>query len=177
MNVFRYPTKSLIGDYVRSGIGLSVGLGVLVSAPPSTTIIIIFGAFTALFLVFGVRTVQRNILRVAVTKEELCSAGFGTRVMRWKALDRFKLRYFGSRRQRTRESSGGFMQLTLKAADASVTLESSIDGFEYIVWCAAKAARENGVALDPTSAGNLLELGIDADEDQAAPKIKGSVEF
>ena len=29
-----------------------------------------------------------------------------------------------------------------------------------------------GVGLDPTSAGNLLELGIDADTDGPAPEIK-----
>ncbi len=32
MKVSRYPGKSLIGDYIRSGIGLAVGLGVLASA-------------------------------------------------------------------------------------------------------------------------------------------------
>ena len=69
------------------------------------------------------------------------------------------------------------MQLTLKGAGASMSLESSIDGFEYIAWRATKAARENGVSLDPASAGNLLELGIDADQDQPAPQIKGSLEL
>ena len=49
MNVFRYPAKSLIGDYIRSGAGLAVGLGVLASASSSTAIDIIFGALTALF--------------------------------------------------------------------------------------------------------------------------------
>jgi hypothetical protein len=58
-----------------------------------------------------------------------------------------------------------------------MTLESSIGGFEYIAWRAAKAARENGVSLDPTSAGNLLEIGIDADEDKPAPEIKATRDF
>ena len=88
-----------------------------------------------------------------------------------------KLRYYGRRRPRNRESSGGFMQLTLKGADTSVTLESSLEGFEYIAWRAAKAARENGVGLDPTSVGNLLELGIDADEDGPAPDIEAPRSF
>ncbi len=64
------------------------------------------------------------------------------------------------------------MQLTLTGAGATMTLESSIDGFEYIAWRATKAARENGLSLDPASAGNLLELGIDADADQPAPQIE-----
>ena len=172
MNVFRYPGKSLIGDYVRSGVGLAVGLGVLASASPSITIVIIFGTLTALFLAFGFRTVKRQMLRVAVTDEEIRGAGLGTRALPWGRLDHLKLRYYGTRRQRTRVSSGGFMQLTLKGAGATMTLESSIDGFEYIAWRATKAARENGVSLDSASAGNLLELGIDADTDQPAPHTK-----
>ena len=171
MNAFQYPAKSLVGDYVRAGIGLAVGLGVLANAPSSPTIIIIFAGLAILFLVFGIRTLKRQMLRVAVTDEEICSAGLGTRVLPWGTLDGLTLRYYGTRRRSTRESTGGFMQLTLKGAGASMTMESSIGGFEYIVWRAVKAARENGVSLDPASAGNLRELGIDADEDQPAPRI------
>ena len=171
MNVFRYPGKSLIGDYIRSGVGLAVGLSVLASASSSIMIVIIFGALTVLFLAFGFRTVKRQMLRVAITDEEIHGAGLGTRALPWGRLDQLKLRYYGTRRQRVRESSGGFMQLTLKGAGATMTLESSIDGFEYIAWRATKAARENGVSLDPASAGNLLELGIDADADQPAPDL------
>ncbi len=174
MKVFRYPTKALVGDYIRSAVGLAVGLGVLASAPPGPAIVIIFGGVTALFLVFGLRTVQRQLLQVAVTNTEIRSAGFGTRVVAWDTLRRVKLRYYGSRRQRTQESRGGFMQLTLKGEGGSMTLESSLDGFEYIAWRATKAARDNGVSLDPTSAGNLLHLGIDADAEWLAPPTRSS---
>ena len=177
MNVFRYPAKSLIGDYIRSGAGLAVGLGVLASASSSTAIVIIFGALTALFLAFGFRTAKRQMLRVAVTDEEIRGVGFGMRALPWGRLDRLKLRYYGTGRQRIRESSGGFMQLTLAGAGATITLESSIDGFEYIAWRATKAARENGISLDSASAGNLLELGIDADADQPAPQIEPPPDF
>ncbi len=172
MNVFRYPGKSLVGDYIRSGVGLAVGLSVLASASSSITVIIIFGGITGIFLLFGFRTVKRQMLRVAVTNEEIRGAGLGTHALPWNRLEQLKLRYYGTRRQRVRESSGGFMQLTLTGAGATMTLESSIDGFEYIAWRATKAARENGVSLDPASAGNLLELGIDADADQPAPDTK-----
>ncbi|MFQ6016978.1 MAG: hypothetical protein ACE5KF_02175 [Kiloniellaceae bacterium] len=168
MNVYRYPGRSLIGDYIRSFIGLAVGIGALLSVPLSPAIIAIFGALTVLFLVFGLRTVQRQLMKVAVTNDEICSAGLGTRILPWTALERLKLRYYGTRRpQQGGLGGGGFMQLTLKGGGASMTLESSIDGFEYIARCAAKAARENGVSLDPTSAGNLLDLGIDADSDRS----------
>lgn len=177
MKVFRYPLRSLIGDYLRAGIGLLVGLGVLASTPDSVTVNVIFAALTALFLGFAYRTLQRHLLQIAVSNEEICSSGISTRELPWRMLGEIKLRYYGTRRQRHREAGGGFMQLTLKGAGASLTLESSIEGFEYIAWRAAKAARENGVGLDPTSAGNLLELGIDADEDRPAPEIKATRRF
>ncbi len=177
MNDFRYPVRSLVGDYVRAGIGLALGLGVLASAPVSVMVVVIFGGLTALFGGFAYRTLRRHLLRVAVTTEAICGSGLGTLELPWDELGLLKLRYYGTRRQRNREDGGGFMQLTLKGAGASLTLESSIEGFEYIAWHAAKAARETGIDLDPISAENLLELGIVADEDGPAPEIKATRGF
>ena len=177
MKVFRYPVNSLVGDYLRAGIGLIVGLGALANGSSSITLVVIFGALTALFGGFAYRTWQRHLLRVAVTAESICTSGLGTRELPWNKLDLLKLGYFGTRRQRNREAGGGFMQLTLKGAGASLRLESSIEGFEYIAWQAAKAARENGVALDPSSAGNFLELGINAEEDSPPPDFTAARKF
>ena len=177
MNVFRYPVRSLVGDYLRASVGLAVGLSVLASAPGSVMVVVIFGGLPALFGGFAYRTLRRHRLRVALTTEAIHSSGLATRELPWGKLELVKLRYFGTRRQRKREAGGGFMQLTLEGAGASLTLESSIEGFEYIAWRAAKAARENGVGLDPASAGNLLELGIDADEDGPPPEIKATRTF
>jgi len=169
MRVYRYPLRSLLGDYLRAGVGLAVGFVVLVTVPPSLAVLGVFGGLTVLFVVFGLRTVQRHLLQVALTDEQICGAAFRTQVLPWGSLERLKLRYYGTRRQRTRDDGGGFMQLTLKGGGAALTLESSIDGFERIAWHAAKAARDNGISLDPTSAGNLLQLGIDADRETVPP--------
>ncbi len=174
MKVFRYPVKSVLGDYVRAGIGLSVGLGVLVSVPSSPVILLVFGGLSAVFGVFGLRTVRRHVTEISVGDTGIRSQGLGTQVLPWHDLETLKLRYYGSRRQRARGDGEGFMQLTLRGAGASFTLESSVDGFEYIAWRAAKAARDNRVSLDPTSAGNLLDLGVDADVEQSAPDPRAS---
>ncbi len=177
INVFRYPARSLVGDYLRAGVGVAVGLGALTNATGSITLLIIFGGLTALFGGFAYRTAQRHLLRVAITAEAICASGLGTRELPWDRLNMLKLSFYGTRRQRSREAGGGFMQLSLKGAGTSLSLESSIEGFEYIVWRAVKAARENGVDLDPTSAGNLLVLGIDADEDGPAPDTEAPRSF
>jgi len=162
MTVYRYPQRSLIGDYVRSTAGLGVGLGVLIAVPPTPAIVAIFGGITVLFLVFGFRTIQRHRVRVAIANDGIWAAGLMTRSIPWRALDQLTLRYYGTRRQR-REGSGGFFQLTLRGGGVSVRLESSIESFDKIVRQAAIAARKNGVSVDPASAGNLLDLGVDVD--------------
>jgi len=177
MTALRYPARSLIGDYLRAGLGLVVGLGALVNASGSVTLIVIFGSVTALFGGFAYRTGKRHLLQVAVTEEAIYTRGLGARELSWGELDLFKLAYYGTRRQRSREAGGGFMQLTIKGAGTSLSLESSIEGFEYIVWRAAKAARANGLELDPPSAANLLELGIDAEKDGLAPDIEATRKF
>ena len=168
MRVYRYPARSLFGDYLRSSVGLGIGIGLLVVAP-NTIVIVAAGGFVLLFGVFGTRTVGRHIARIAVTDEELCSSGFGTRVLAWDKLESIKLRYYGTRRQDLQGGSG-FMQLTLKGGGTSFTFESSMDGFRYVAWRAAKAMRENGHSVDPTSAGNLLAIGLDADGEKPPPE-------
>ena len=162
MTVYRYPQRTLIGDYVRSAVGLGVGLGVLIVVPPTVVIVAIFGSITVLFLIFGFRTVQRHRVRVAVTSDGIWTAGLVTRSIPWQALDQLTLRYYGSRRQR-REGRGGFFQLTLRGGGVSIRLESSIERFDEIVRQAAIAVQDNGVSVDPASAGNLLDLGVDSD--------------
>lgn len=169
MKVLRYPGRVLVGDYVRTAVGLLVGVGVLLSVPATPAIIVVFGGIAGLFSFFGLRTVQRQVTRIAVTEVEICSAGFGSRVLSWADLERMKLRYYGTKRQE--RGRGGFMQLTLRSGGKSLTCDSGIEGFRYIAWRAAKAARENGVTVDPASAGNLLALGLDADGDVPPPEI------
>jgi hypothetical protein len=171
MKVVRYPVKALLADYFRAGIGLSVGLGVLVSVPPSPVILLVFGGLSAVFGVFGFRTLRRHVTTISIGDAAIGSQGLGACTLPWHELEMLKLRYYGSRRQRSRGEGEGFMQLTLCGAGASLTLESSVEGFEYIVWRAAKAARDNRVALDQTSAGNLLDIGIDADAEEPAPDL------
>jgi hypothetical protein len=172
MMVHRYPARALAGDYLRAGAGLAVGLGVLLSTPLSPAIVTIFGSWSALFGYFAFRTVQRNVTRVAVTDTEICDVGLRTRVMAWADLQWLKLRYFGTKRQE--RSKGGFMQLKLKGGGRSLTYDSGMEGFDYVAWRAAKAIRDNGFSMDPTSAGNLLSLGVDADRESPPPEVSGS---
>ena len=67
MTVYSYPLNSLVGDYLRAALGAAIGLGVLLTTPLTTTIVVIFGGLFALFAVFALRTLQRQMTRVAVS--------------------------------------------------------------------------------------------------------------
>ena len=168
MRVSRYPAQALTGDYLRATVGLGVGIGVLLSVPATPIIVVVFGGLTGLFGYFGLRTLQRHVMKVAVTDEQIGQRAFGASALAWQELELVKLRYYGTKRQN--RSSGGFLELTLKGAGTSMSFESNLEGFTYIAWRAAKAMRDNGVSIDPASAGNLLAIGLDADGEKPPPE-------
>jgi hypothetical protein len=161
VHVLRYPPGTLIGDYIRAGVGVGVGAAVLLSTPIGWVIGIVFGGMVVLFGTFGLRTIQRHMSRIVVTPEGIASKALGVRKIHWDALQQVKLRYYGTKRQERRES--GFLQLKLRGDGTTMTFESNVEGFDLIVWCAARAARANEAEIDATSAGNMAALGIDAD--------------
>lgn len=175
MTVYRYPVRALAGDYLRALAGVVVGLAGILSVPDNLYVVVIFGTIGALFGYFGYRTLERHMSRVAITDAEIRHAAFGTRSLAWHDLRRFKLRYFGTRRQ-TR-GSGGFMELKLRGGATSLTYDSNLEGFDYVAWRAAKALRENGLSMDAASAGNLLTMGLDADGESPPPDSGRSAEL
>ena len=178
MTVYRYPVKSVIGDYLRAAAGLTLTLGVLLSGPLPWFVALIFAALALLFLVFGLRTLQRQFLEVWLDERGIATQvrppkgeskdGYFPRQLDWQDLTEVKLRYFGTRRklQKGDGSGGGFMQLTLSGSSnpkTSMSFESSLEGFSAITERAAEAARSINLGIDPATAGNLLTLGIDID--------------
>ena len=82
-------------------------------------------------------------------------------VVEWNRLDRLKLSYFSTKRDRT----GGWMQLSVGSAGAgTVKVDSALDGFYDIVERAAAAALANGVELTLATRANLKSMGISVSE-------------
>src|SRR5690606_22751488 len=131
---------------------------------------LIFGGLALAFGLFGLRTLRQHLTRVAVNEEGIYTkTAASTRALPWHELRGLRLRYFGTRRQRKGGGGGGFLELTLNGDGVSMKFESSISGFRDIAWWSSRAARQNGVTLDPSTAGNLLAIGIDADADTPRP--------
>lgn len=146
----------MIGDYLRAGIGLVAAGAVLACGalgPVATGVVI---GVAVLFAVFGLRTGLRHATKIEAGESGLSVLGPLSTTIRWAELDRMRLAYYSTRRDR----SGGWMQLDLGAGAASIRLDSRLDGFEQLVERAALAAAAREVAMSAATAANLQALGI-----------------
>jgi hypothetical protein len=154
---FAYPHRALLADYARASAGLVFAAAVLF-LPLHWALSVVFGAIAALLLGFGLRTFLRQRSRIELSETGIAVAGPWPRRIDWADLAEFRLRYFSMRRDRKH----GWMELTLKAKGAKLSIESQIEGFEAIVEQAARAAA--GLDIDEASLVNLGAMGL------AAPK-------
>ena len=169
MTFYRHTPRRLIGDYLRAFFGLGVALTVLLSIDEPVSVIGgIFLLITLLFFAFAIRTLRQHLLQVALNDEGIFTKVLATNSLHWSQLSEVRLRFFGTRREH-KSGSGGHMQLTLKGDGKKLSFESSINGFQDIIWHAARAARQNGIGVDPSTAGNMLSLGIEPDKETRRP--------
>lgn len=172
----RYPPRALLGDWLRAAVGLGIGVGVLAFTPFALWRLLVFGAIAVLFAYFAWRTFERQAQRVLISDEGLVVRDWRARALPWSSLTGLRLRFYGTRRQQRRlhegeESGGGFLELRLSFTGSRLLLDSALPGFALVAWRAARAARECHVGLDPVSAGNLLTLGVDPDQDTTPPEM------
>src|SRR6185437_2179606 len=87
---------------------------------------------------------------------ELCTHGLLSRRIAWAELERVKLAYYSTRRDR----KSGWLQLELRGSGARVDLDSRIAGFDSVVRRAAEVAGARGLVLSDATLANLEALGI-----------------
>jgi hypothetical protein len=153
----RYPRETLWADYVRAGIGaLLCGLPLLLVEVNQWLAVILAAGFL-LFGAFFVRTALRQRTHYLLGPDTLCADGPAGTLVEWGRLDRMKLSYFSTKRDRT----SGWMQLVVGSTGArTVKVDSSLDGFYDIVERAARAAESRGLELSRTTRANLRSMGI-----------------
>ena len=151
-----YPTSAMIGDYLRAAAGLVPTGAVFATAPVGIVAATVLGGFAAIFAIFGLRTVLRHGTRLEMTDRELRAHGASRQSIAWADLDRMKLSYYSTRRDR----KSGWMQLELGAGRARVRLDSRIEGFDRLVRRAAEVAASHHVELSDATLSNLEALGI-----------------
>lgn len=156
---YRYPSHVILRDYLLSGLGFSLFLPpvALMNLPLVTDLI--FSAVGGLFLIFGLQVFRRHRTRIQLSDDGLFVVPGGG-WLPWDALSKLVLSYFTVRRDGAR----GWMELKLVSRERSVRVDSRLEGFSEIAACAARAARHNGLKLDPATVANLAAIGIHAPE-------------
>jgi len=151
-----YPGSAMVGDYLRAAAGLVPIACILAFAPVGAAAAAILAGLALLFGVFGLRTALRHHSRVEMTETGLSASGLLGATIRWTDLDRIKLAYYSTRRDRR----DGWMQLELRAGGSVIRLDSRIGGFAELVRRAASAAAACRLQPSPATAANLEALGI-----------------
>jgi len=153
----RYPRPTLLADYIRAGIGAVLcGLPLLLVDVNHWIAILLLACFL-LFAAFFVRTALRQRTRYILGPDTLCADGPAGTLVEWTRLDRMKLSYFSTKRDR----SDGWMQLAIGSAGGrTVKVDSALDGFYDIVERAARAAETNRLELTLATRANLRSMGI-----------------
>jgi hypothetical protein len=151
-----YPNAAMVGDYLRAAAGLLPSGVVLAVEPTSLVATTVLGGFAAIFATFGLRTLLRHATSLEMTDTGLRSYGAWQRSIAWAELDRMKLAYYSTRRDR----KSGWMQLELGAGSARVTLDSRIAGFDRLVQRSAEVAVARELPLSDATLANLQALGI-----------------
>lgn len=171
-----YPSRVLVGDWLRTVTGLTIGLGALLFVELNVWILVIFGSITLLFGYFGLRTLERQFQRIGVSEEGVLLRDWRTKALPWSEIEALRLRFYGTRRQHRQlgegdDPTGGFLELRLQARGTKAVMDSTLPGFALVAWRGTKAARDRGLSFDPITAGNLLTLGVDPDKDTPPPEM------
>jgi hypothetical protein len=175
MSEMRYPARALLGDYVRSGLGIVLTLPPALAVPAGSAAQYVLGALVVLFGTFGARTLIRQSSIVALEPTAITVSALRRTRLEWARLRSVKLNYYSTRGDR----GEGWMQLTLRGTGGpgggTVRVDSSLDGFVEVARAAADAARPAGIALSETTRVNFASLGIAVEEPEANPEAGAEV--
>lgn len=153
----RYPQQTLVADYLRAASGVVLCGAPLLLLDVNRWLAAFLLAGFGLFALFLIRTALRHQTRFVFGPDSLRAEGPAGTVVEWARLDRMKLSYFSTKRDR----SDGWMQLGVGSTGGRmVKVDSSLEGFHDIVARAAEAAEATGVALSDATRANLRSMGI-----------------
>jgi hypothetical protein len=159
MSMYRYPLSNIIGDYIRAGAGL-----LFVAVPAALTelgaiVTVVLLVLSAIFLVYGGRTINRQLTKVELDGTGIQTTGGLRRQLRWEDVERLDLRYFSTRRDR----KNGWMQLRLDGGKTAIRVDSQIDDFQQLVEQVCQMIPLTQITLGETTMVNLNSMGINAD--------------
>jgi hypothetical protein len=153
----RYPQQTLVADYMRAATGVVLCGAPLLLLDINRWLAALLLAGFVLFALFLIRTALRHRTRYVLGPDTLCADGPAGTLVEWNRLDRLKLSYFSTKRDR----SDGWMQLSVGSTGGRlIKVDSALEGLHDIVERAAQAAEVTGAPLSDATRANLRSMGI-----------------
>jgi hypothetical protein len=153
----RYPRHTLWADYGRAAAGVVLCGAPLLLLDVNRWLAAVLLLGFVLFVLFLGRTALRHRTRYLLGPDTLCADGPAGTLVEWNRLDRFKLSYFSTKRDR----SDGWMQLGIGSIGGrTLKVDSSLEGFHDVVERAALAAQAVGLPISDATRVNLKAMGI-----------------
>lgn len=157
LTIHGYSFRILRADYFKSFVGIIICITPYILSERIVGAVSIFLGFSAIFAVYGMRTIGRQMVRIAADETEITMKVFKKKVMPWDRLSDFSLSYF----QEWRSGNKGWMQLRLQGAGQTMRIESTLSDFEALVRRAVVAASVNKLEMTNTTLRNIEALNID----------------
>lgn len=154
----RYPWSQVRGEIIKAAIGMAFCLGFVAVVQPAAWLAWVLVALAAMFALYLWQQVLRTSLRfrlddAGVTRH---GRGGGPRTLAWSALDDFRLNFYAH----GRKARQGTLAVVLHQGKLRLKADSNLDHFPTLLQRAARAARENGLELHPTTVANLEQLEL-----------------
>lgn len=153
---YSYPTSAMAGDYLRAAAGLVPIAAIFATVSVGDVAAVVLGCFAAIFGAFAIRTALRHGTSLEVSDVELRATGLRSVTISWDRVDRMKLAFYSTRRDR----KSGWMQLELGTGRTRLSIDSRLEGFDRVVRHAAVTAADRGLELSDATAANLQALGV-----------------
>ena len=151
-----YALSKISNDYIRAIGGCLLCFIPLVFDLELSGAVWLLPCLGCLFSMFFVRTILKNLTIVKVNDSWIELKIFKQKKFFWGELEELQLSYYT-----TWKSGGkGWMQLKMRGAGKTLTVESSLSGFHQVAGQAAAAARRNNLRLSVSTLSNLGSLGL-----------------
>lgn len=152
-----YSASMLVMESAKGLTGALGSAGVIIFLRPTPYLGWPIGIVGVLFFMYFSQQLSRRYLRLHLDDTGLIHdlPGFHKSI-RWPELSDLRLNYY----PQSKGASQGTLVLILKDGSSRIKIDSSLDHFPTVLSRAAKAARDAGIDLHPTTAENLSSLEL-----------------
>ena len=151
---YYYNQSSIIGDYIKSAVGLILIITAIIFLDLTQILQFIFIFIVILFIIFTIRTFIRHKSHYFFQNNILYQYGIFHKKLPLDQLINLRIKYFST----ARNYENGWFQMKLATKDVKLVVDSSLNGFDIIAKTAATALRNKNLPIDDNTNINLQAI-------------------